>query len=41
MVTHLTTDLPVDGLNFGEQTGPVVLHHLWSYVEESDDLHDT
>ncbi|EHK47122.1 hypothetical protein TRIATDRAFT_46492, partial [Trichoderma atroviride IMI 206040] len=33
MVTHLTTNLPVSGLSMGEQTGPRILHYLWSYVE--------
>ncbi|OCK99584.1 hypothetical protein K441DRAFT_535988, partial [Cenococcum geophilum 1.58] len=33
VVTHLTTNLPVDGLCTGERTGPAVFHHLWSYVE--------
>ncbi|KAL5090414.1 hypothetical protein Trisim1_004315 [Trichoderma cf. simile WF8] len=32
MVTHLTTNLPVSGLSMGEQTGPRILHYLWSYV---------
>ncbi|PTB37531.1 hypothetical protein M441DRAFT_95395, partial [Trichoderma asperellum CBS 433.97] len=32
VVTHLTTNLPVSGLSMGEQTGPRVLHYLWSYV---------
>ncbi|EHK50970.1 hypothetical protein TRIATDRAFT_9789, partial [Trichoderma atroviride IMI 206040] len=34
MVTHSTTNLPVNGLSMGEQTGPRVLHYLWSYVLE-------
>ncbi|EHK48512.1 hypothetical protein TRIATDRAFT_54178 [Trichoderma atroviride IMI 206040] len=34
MVTHLTTNLPVSGLSMGEQTGPRILHYLWSYVLE-------
>jgi hypothetical protein len=32
MVTHSTTNLPVSGLSMGEQTGPRILHYLWSYV---------
>ncbi|PTB37349.1 hypothetical protein M441DRAFT_149424, partial [Trichoderma asperellum CBS 433.97] len=32
VVTHLTTNLPVSGLSMGEQTGPRILHYLWSYV---------
>ncbi|EHK51034.1 hypothetical protein TRIATDRAFT_9959, partial [Trichoderma atroviride IMI 206040] len=32
MVTHLTTNLPVNGLSMGEQTGPRIFHYLWSYV---------
>ncbi|ETR96960.1 hypothetical protein M419DRAFT_57717, partial [Trichoderma reesei RUT C-30] len=32
VVTHPTTNLPVSGLSMGEQTGPRVLHYLWSYV---------
>jgi hypothetical protein len=35
MVTHSTTNLPVSGLSMGEQTGPRILHYLWSYVLES------
>ncbi|EHK45460.1 hypothetical protein TRIATDRAFT_19790, partial [Trichoderma atroviride IMI 206040] len=34
VVTHLTTNLPVSGLSIGEQTGPRILHYLWSYVIE-------
>ncbi|KAL5084609.1 hypothetical protein Trisim1_011610 [Trichoderma cf. simile WF8] len=34
VVTHPTTNLPVSGLSMGEQTGPRVLHYLWSYVLE-------
>ncbi|KAH8125954.1 hypothetical protein LI328DRAFT_132393 [Trichoderma asperelloides] len=33
VVTHLTTNLPVSGLSMGEQTGPRILHYLWSYVK--------
>lgn len=32
MVTHLTTNLPVEGLTCGEQTGSGVILRLWSYV---------
>jgi hypothetical protein len=32
MVTHSTTNLPVNGLSMGEQTGPRIFHYLWSYV---------
>ncbi|PTB35217.1 hypothetical protein M441DRAFT_112534, partial [Trichoderma asperellum CBS 433.97] len=32
VVTHLTTNLPVNGLSMGEQTGPRIFHYLWSYV---------
>ena len=32
MVTHLTTNLPVDCLYMAEQTGSLVLNLLWSYV---------
>ncbi|PTB37330.1 hypothetical protein M441DRAFT_148962, partial [Trichoderma asperellum CBS 433.97] len=37
MVTHSTTNLPVSGLSMGEQTGPRILHYLWSYVLEQED----
>jgi hypothetical protein len=32
MVTHLTTNLPVEGLTCEEQTGFSVILRLWSYV---------
>ncbi|PTB35314.1 hypothetical protein M441DRAFT_112415, partial [Trichoderma asperellum CBS 433.97] len=35
MVTHSTTNLPVNGLSMGEQTGPRIFHYLWSYVRGS------
>ena len=34
MVTHLTTNPPVDSLSKPERTGRPVLNHLWPYVEE-------
>ncbi|KAL7972421.1 hypothetical protein HDV63DRAFT_287360 [Trichoderma sp. SZMC 28014] len=34
MVTHSTTNLPVNGLSMGEQTGSRIFHYLWSYVLE-------
>ena len=34
VVTHLTTNPPVEGLTCGERTGPSELLRLWSYVEE-------
>ncbi|KAF2710392.1 hypothetical protein K504DRAFT_260628 [Pleomassaria siparia CBS 279.74] len=34
MVTHLTTNPPVQCLNIAEQTGCVRFIVLWSYVEE-------
>jgi hypothetical protein len=32
VVTHLTTNAPVEGLTCGEQTGSSVILRLWSYV---------
>jgi hypothetical protein len=32
MVTHLTTDPPVEDLTYGDQTGSIELLRLWSYV---------
>jgi hypothetical protein len=32
VVTHLTTNPPVEGLTCGEQTGSGVVLRLWSYV---------
>jgi hypothetical protein len=32
VVTHLTTNAPVEGLTCGEQTGSGVILRLWSYV---------
>ena len=33
MVTHLTTNPPVDSLSKPERTGRPVLNHLWPYVK--------
>ncbi|KAF1840826.1 uncharacterized protein K460DRAFT_370805 [Cucurbitaria berberidis CBS 394.84] len=35
VVTHLTTNPPVEGLTCGEQTGSGVFLRLWSYVPVS------
>jgi hypothetical protein len=32
VVTHLTTNLPVNCLNRAERTGSLVISFLWSYV---------
>ena len=34
VVTHLTTNPPVEGLTRGERTGSSEFLRLWSYVEE-------
>ena len=38
VVTHLTTNPPVEGLTCGERTGPSGLLRLWSYVSVNDNV---
>ena len=39
MVTHRSTNSPIDSLSTGERTGSSIFHHLWPYINVQFQVH--